>query len=50
MSLFSSLLSSRNTMQTFQKGLEVAQNNVANANTPGYLKQRLDLRATGKPV
>ncbi|MEP7216743.1 MAG: flagellar hook-associated protein FlgK [Anaerolineaceae bacterium] len=45
MSLFSSLLSSRSTLQTFQKGLSVAQNNVANVNTPGYVKQRLPLQA-----
>lgn len=38
--LFGSLLASSGAMRAFEKGLSVVQNNVVNANTPGYVKQR----------
>jgi len=39
MSLFSALQSSGNTLQVLSRQLEVAQNNVTNASTPGYARQ-----------
>jgi flagellar hook-associated protein 1 FlgK len=38
--LLSSLVSSGNALRVFEQGLAVAQNNVGNVNTPGYVKQR----------
>jgi len=43
--LLASLLSSAGTLEAYGQVLETAQNNVANANTPGYAKQRMDLYA-----
>ena len=43
--LLASLLSSANAMRTFERSLSVVQNNVANASTPGYAKQRQTLLA-----
>lgn len=43
MSLFSSLQVATNAMQAAQIGLQVAGNNVANAATPGYLRQEVVL-------
>jgi flagellar hook-associated protein 1 FlgK len=45
--LFSSLLISSNALGAFNRALDVVQNNVANANTPGYAKQ--DLLLTAQP-
>jgi flagellar hook-associated protein 1 FlgK len=45
MGIFSALLSTANTMRTFERSLVTVQNNVANASTPGYAKQRQDLEA-----
>ena len=45
MSLLSALLSSSNTLDAYTKVLEVTQNNVANASTPGYARQNLSLLA-----
>jgi len=45
MGLFSSLLSTANTLRAFERSLTTVQNNVANANTPGFAKQRQDLVA-----
>jgi flagellar hook-associated protein 1 len=45
MSLFSALRSSADTLATFQRALDVTQNNVANASTPGYVKQTQTLLA-----
>lgn len=41
MSLFSSIQSSSNALRVNQLGLEVVSNNIANANTPGYIRQEL---------
>ncbi|MEO8371359.1 MAG: flagellar hook-associated protein FlgK [Candidatus Solibacter sp.] len=43
--LLASLLSTAGTLDAYGRVLEVAQNNVANASTAGYAKQRLDLHA-----
>jgi flagellar hook-associated protein 1 FlgK len=43
--LLAALRSSATTMTAFDKVLEVTQNNVTNANTPGYVRQRLLLQA-----
>ncbi|MBV9264975.1 MAG: hypothetical protein JO061_02285 [Acidobacteriaceae bacterium] len=39
MSLFSSLTSASNSLAAFQNALNVVQNNVSNASTPGYVEQ-----------
>lgn len=41
MSLFSSLQIGKNALLVAQLGLQVTSNNIANANTPGYLRQEL---------
>lgn len=41
MTLFSSIQQSANALQLSQLGLQVVGNNVANINTPGYLRQEL---------
>lgn len=41
MPIFGSLLSSANAMRVFAQALDTIQNNVNNAATPGYAKQRL---------
>ena len=43
--LLASLLSSAGTLEAYGQVLETAQNNVSNANTPGFAKQRMDLYA-----
>src|SRR6266496_2035220 len=43
--LLSSLLSSSNALNAFDRVLAVTQNNVANASTPGYARQSLLLEA-----
>jgi flagellar hook-associated protein 1 FlgK len=43
--LFSSLISSAGALSAFDQVLEVTQNNVANASTPGFVKQRQALLA-----
>ncbi len=43
--LLASLLSSANAMRTFERSLGVVENNVVNASTPGYAKQRQTLLA-----
>jgi flagellar hook-associated protein 1 FlgK len=43
MSLFSTIQLSNNALSAAQLGLQVTSNNIANANTPGYLRQRLVL-------
>ena len=40
MSLFSSLQMAGNSLQAMQIGLHVVGNNIANANTPGYVRER----------
>jgi flagellar hook-associated protein 1 len=39
MSLFGSIQMGSNTLQAMQIGLQVVGNNIANANTPGYIRQ-----------
>ncbi|MCI0628810.1 MAG: flagellar hook-associated protein FlgK [Acidobacteria bacterium] len=43
--LFASLGSAQATLRSLQDGIGVSQNNVANASTPGYVKQRATLEA-----
>lgn len=43
--LFSSLATSANSLDAFQRSLDVIQNNVTNASTPGYARQALSLEA-----
>ena len=45
MGLFSSLLISAEALRVFQKALTVTQNNVSNAATPGYARQRATFEA-----
>jgi flagellar hook-associated protein 1 len=49
MSLFSTIQSSATALQVNQLGLQVVSNNVANANTPGYIRQEL-VQSTGPSV
>ena len=46
MSLFSTLQVSNNSLLVSQLGLQVVGNNIANANTPGYIRQQLNLAPT----
>jgi flagellar hook-associated protein 1 FlgK len=41
MSLFGSIQLGANTLQAMQIGLQVTGNNIANANTPGYVRQQV---------
>jgi flagellar hook-associated protein 1 FlgK len=41
MSLFGSIQMAGNTLQAMQIGLHVVGNNIANANTPGYVRERV---------
>ncbi len=41
MSLFASIQQSANALTVSQLGLNVTGNNIANANTPGYIRQEL---------
>jgi flagellar hook-associated protein 1 FlgK len=43
MSLFSSIQMAGNALQAAQLGVQVTGNNIANANTPGYIRQNLVL-------
>jgi len=43
MSLFSSIQLAKNALSAAQIGLQIAGNNIANANTPGYIRQELAL-------
>ena len=43
--LFGSLLSTAGAMRVFERGLTTTQNNVVNASTPGYAKQRQGFEA-----
>ena len=46
MSLFGILQLSGNALNAASLGLQVTGNNIANANTPGYLRQQLNLAPT----
>jgi len=41
--LFATLRASAGTLEAYGQVLETVQNNVSNASTPGYAKQRMDL-------
>lgn len=43
--LFASIAAAGGSLSAFERALEVTQNNVANASTPGYARQRLVLEA-----
>jgi len=43
MSLFSSIQLASNALNAAQIGLQVAGNNIANADTPGYIRQQVVL-------
>jgi len=43
MSLFGSIQIANNALFAAQVGLQVTGNNIANANTPGYIRQRVAL-------
>src|SRR5512146_1599714 len=43
--LLATLMSSAGALRTYDQVLETAQNNVANASTPGYVKQRQMVQA-----
>lgn len=43
--LFTSMLNSANALQVYSRQLAVIQNNISNANTPGYVKQTQELEA-----
>ena len=45
MSLFSSIQMAGNTLQIQQIGLQVAGQNIANASTPGYSREVMNLEA-----
>jgi flagellar hook-associated protein 1 len=47
---FSGLNTALSALQTQQRGLELAGQNIANANTDGYTRQRLDLVSVGAPA
>ena len=51
MSLFGAIQTANSGLQAAQLGLQVVGNNIANANTPGYIRERLELTpnvATGE--
>mgnify|MGYP001380932911 CR=1 FL=1 len=45
MSIFSSLIKTGDNLSSFTRSLEAIQNNIANASTPGYARQRVNLTA-----
>jgi flagellar hook-associated protein 1 FlgK len=47
MSDFSGLNTALSSLQAQRRGLELAAQNVANANTDGYSRQKLDLESIG---
>jgi flagellar hook-associated protein 1 FlgK len=50
MSEFGALSIALSSLQTQQRALEIAANNVANANTPGYTRQSADMTTLGAQV
>jgi flagellar hook-associated protein 1 FlgK len=49
MSTFSGISSALTALHASQRGMEVAANNIANVNTPGYSRQRAVLTGVGGP-
>ena len=49
MSMLAGLNTALTALQAHRSGLDVAGQNIANANTEGYSRQRVDLRANGGP-
>jgi flagellar hook-associated protein 1 len=43
--LFATLRTASDMLEVYQKGLQVVQNNIGNANTPGYARRRMPLVA-----
>jgi flagellar hook-associated protein 1 len=50
MSTFSGLSTALTSLHAQRRGMEVVSQNIANANTEGYSRQRADLQAIGGPV
>lgn len=50
MTIFGSLNIGRRALRAHMKGMEVSGQNVANANTPGYSRQRAGLQAVAVPL
>lgn len=50
MSTFSGLNGALTALQAQRRGLDVAGQNIANANTEGYSRQRVDLKSVGGPT
>src|SRR5215813_3586024 len=50
MSMFAGLNTALTALYAQRRGLDVTGQNIANANTEGYSRQRVDLRAVGGPV
>lgn len=50
MSTFSGLSTALSALYASQRGMDVSSQNVANANTEGYSRQRVDLQAAGGPT
>ncbi len=50
MTIFGSMEIGRRSLRAQLKGMEVSGQNVANANTPGYSRQRVDLQAIAIPL
>ncbi|MCG8649361.1 MAG: flagellar basal body protein, partial [Pirellulales bacterium] len=46
MGLLGTIQQSNGALQVAQIGLQVIGNNIANANTPGYLRQQLELASS----
>src|SRR5262245_2922810 len=44
--LFDTLSIGSNSLSTYRKAIDTAGNNVANVNTPGYTRQRLEIQST----
>ncbi len=44
-SLFTGLINTSETLKAFERGLQVGQNNVSNASTPGFVRQRVNFEA-----
>lgn len=50
MTIFGSFEIGRKALRVQHKGMDVSGQNVANANTPGYSRQRTDMSAVVPPI